>query len=87
MSSFKPLGQRILVEELPIEKQTESGLIIPDTVAKIYAKGIVRYKSDEVTKVEVGDKILFPANIGNIITQDGVDMKLMLVEMVDGIIS
>ena len=71
MAKFTPLGNRILVEELAETNITEGGLIIPDTVAKIYKKGIVKYKSDEVTKVNVGDKILFPFNVGNPLNQDG----------------
>lgn len=86
MAKFQPLGQRILVEELAETNITESGLIIPDTVAKIYKKGIVRYKSDEVSKVSVGDKILFPFNVGNPLKQDGIDMLLMDVNAVDAII-
>ena len=86
MAKFTPLGQRILVEELAESNITESGLIIPDTVAKIYKKGVVKYKSDEVTKVAVGDKILFPFNIGNPLNQDGIDMLLMDVNAVDAII-
>jgi chaperonin GroES len=84
--SFKPLGNRILVQELAESNVTGSGLIIPDTVAKIYKKGIVKYKSDDVTKVAVGDKILFPFNVGNQLNQDGVDMLLMDVNAVDAII-
>ena len=86
MAKFTPLGNRILVEELAETNITESGLIIPDTVAKIYKKGIVRYKSDEVSKVNVGDKILFPFNVGNQLNQDGIDMLLMDVNAVDAII-
>jgi chaperonin GroES len=86
MAKFTPLGNRILIEELAETNITESGLIIPDTVAKIYKKGIVRYKSDEVTKVAVGDKILFPFNVGNPLNQDGIDMLLMDVNAVDAII-
>ena len=86
MASFHPLGQRILVEEIKEAEQKEGSIIIPDTVAKIYKKGIVRYKSDEVTKVNVGDKILFPFNVGNQLNQDGIDMLLMDVNAVDAII-
>ena len=86
MAKFQPLGQRILVEELSESNITEGSIIIPDTVARIYKKGIVKYKSDEVTKVNVGDKILFPFNVGNQLNQDGIDMLLMDVNAVDAII-
>jgi len=86
MAKFQPLGQRILVEELAETNITSGGLIIPDTVSKIYKKGVVKYKSDEVTKVSVGDTILFPFNVGNPLNQDGIDMLLMDVNAVDAII-
>ena len=84
--SFKPLGQRVLIEEIKEEEQKEGSIIIPDTIAKIFSKGFVAYKSEEVKKVEVGDTVLFPANAGNIIKQDGKYMILMNVEAIEAII-
>ena len=84
--SFKPLGKRVLIEEIKEEQQKEGSIIIPDTVAKIFSKGIVAYKSEEVKTVEVGDTVLFPSNAGNVIKQDGKEMILMNVEALEAII-
>jgi len=65
-----PLADRILIEELIEEKQTASGIILPDSVSidkgmkegKVIAVGdgrIVEGKKVPVTSVEVGDKVLF----------------------------
>jgi chaperonin GroES len=84
--SFKPLGKRVLIEEIKEEQQKEGSIIIPDTVSKIFSKGIVRYKSEEVDKVSVGDTVLYPANAGNKIKQDDKEMVLMNVEALEAII-
>lgn len=84
--SFKPLGKRVLIEEIKEELQKEGSIIIPDTIAKIFSKGIVRYKSEEVDKVNVGDTVLYPANAGNKIKQDDKEMVLMNVEALEAII-
>lgn len=84
--SFKPLGKRVLIQELKEEEQKEGSIIIPDTVAKIFSKGVIKYVSDEVTKVKVGDTVLFPSNAGNTIKQDGVDMILTSIEAIEAII-
>jgi chaperonin GroES len=86
MSKFIPLGRKVLIEEIKEEVKKEGSIIIPDTIAKIFSKGIIRYKSEEVEKVNVGDTVLFPSNAGNKISQDGKEMLLMNVEALEAII-
>jgi chaperonin GroES len=38
---FKPLENRVLIEPVPAEQKTISGIIIPDTAKEIPFKGIV----------------------------------------------
>ena len=84
--SFSPLGKRLLVEEIIESEKKEGSIIIPDVVAKVFSEGYVRYIGDEVTKLKVGDKVLFPSNAGNHIKQDGVVMKLMQEAAIEAII-
>ena len=84
--SFRPLGKRLLVEEIIESEKKEGSIIIPNNVSKVFSEGFIRYIGDEVTKVSVGDKVLFPANAGNELKQDGVTMKLMLEATIEAII-
>jgi len=60
---IKPLADRVLVEPVPAETKTSSGIIIPDTVkekpqrGKIVAAG--PGKKDEPITVKVGDEVLY----------------------------
>ena len=67
-------------------EKKEGSIIIPDSVSKVFSQGIVRYKSEEVDKVNVGDTVLYPANAGNKIKQDDKEMVLMNVEALEAII-
>ncbi len=39
--SFRPLGDRVLVEPLPAETKTKAGIIIPDTASEKPTRGTV----------------------------------------------
>ena len=84
--TFRPLGKRLLVEEIIENEKKEGSIIIPNVVAKVFSEGYIRYIGDEVTKVAVGDKVLFPNNAGNYLNQDGKPMKLMLEATIEAII-
>ena len=61
--NFKPLADRVLIEPMPAEQTTASGLIIPDTAKEKPLRGIVVAvgvgKTDEPMTVKVGDSVLF----------------------------
>ena len=68
MQNLKPLGDRVVIEPSPKEKQTKSGIVIPDTAegkpmeGKIIAIGPGRLneKGERVPmSVKVGDIVLF----------------------------
>lgn len=59
----KLLSDYVLVELLPAEEKTKSGIIIPLTAKEESLKGIVLMigpgKKDEPMEIEIGDKVLF----------------------------
>ncbi len=65
---IKPLGQRVLLEKIEVEKKTLSGIILPDNVneeknfAKVVALGtgkkLENGKRDEFD-VKVDDKVIY----------------------------
>lgn len=68
MIKFKPLGDRILIEPIPVESQTKSGLIIPDNAKEKPNKGIVKAvgegTKDEKIKVKVEDVVIYGKYVG-----------------------
>ncbi len=57
--NIKPLADRVLIEPLPAETKTASGLFIPDSAKEKPQKGKViavgKGKKDEPMTVKVGD--------------------------------
>lgn len=80
-NSFKPLGDRVLVEPAPAEEKTASGIIIPDTAkekplqGKIIAAG--EGKKEEPITVKVGDTVMYGQYAGTEIKLDGKDYLIM----------
>lgn len=73
--SFKPFGNWILVDRDEKKKQTESGLLIPDSVKRneppqgivvAIGEGEINEKTGERYEftVQVGDRIVFSPNVG-----------------------
>ena len=79
--NVKPLGDRVLVEPLPAENKTASGIIIPDTAKEKPMKGTVVAagpgKTDEPVTVKVGDVVLYGKYAGTELTVDGKDYLIM----------
>jgi len=88
--SIKPLADRVLVEPLPAETQTASGLFIPDSAQEKQHKGIVvaigNGKKDEPLTVKVGNQVLYGKYSGSEITLDGNDYLMMREEDILAII-
>lgn len=63
MLVLKPLADRVLIEPIPAEERTASGIIIPDAAKEKPLKGTVvavgNGKKDEPITVKKGDTVLF----------------------------
>ncbi|MGB6269886.1 co-chaperone GroES [Olleya aquimaris] len=88
--NIKPLADRVLVEPLPAETQTASGLYIPDTAQEKQHKGTIvavgNGKKDEPLTVKVGDTVLYGKYSGSEIKLDGKEYLMMREEDIMAII-
>ena len=88
--NIKPLADRVLIEPLPAETQTASGLFIPDSAQEKQHKGTVvavgTGKKDDPLTVKVGDQVLYGKYSGSEITLDGNDYLMMREEDIMAII-
>ena len=79
--NVQPLADRVLVEALPAEEKTASGIIIPDTAKEKPNKGTViaigSGKKDEPMTVKVGDAVLYGKYAGTEISVEGKDYLIM----------
>ena len=77
----KVLAGKILVEPLPAEEKTASGIIIPDSAKEKPQKGTVvlvgEAKKDEPMEVKVGDTVFYGKYSGTELNIDGIDYLLM----------
>lgn len=79
--NVKPLADRVLVEPLPAETKTASGIIIPDTAKEKPVKGTVVAagpgKTDEPMTLKIGDVVLYGKYAGTELNVDGKDYLIM----------
>ncbi len=79
--NIKPLADRVLIEPLPAETKTASGLYIPDSAQEKQHKGTVmavgKGKKDEPMTVKVGDQVLYGKYSGSELLLDGKDYLMM----------
>ncbi len=79
--NIKPLADRVVIEPLPAETQTASGLYIPDSAQEKQQKGKVvavgAGKKDHDMTVKVGDTVLYGKYAGNELKLDGADYMIM----------
>ncbi|KAA1246213.1 co-chaperone GroES [Aquimarina sp. RZ0] len=79
--NIKPLSDRVVVEPLPAETQTASGLYIPDSAQEKQQKGKVAAvgngKKDHEMTVKVGDTVLYGKYSGTELKLDGNDYLIM----------
>ncbi len=73
--TLQPLGARVLVRIMPEESTTKSGLVLPDTAKEKPQRGEVVAVGDdeEMIKVAVGDRVLFPKYTGTEFRLEGED--------------
>lgn len=71
----QPLGSRVLVRVTAEENVTKSGLYVPDTAKEKPQRGEVVAVGDDqdLIKVAVGDRVLFPKYTGTEIRVDDTD--------------
>ena len=79
--NIKPLSDRVLVEPLPTETTTASGLIIPDSAKEKQQKGTVMAvgsgTKDEPMTVKIGDTVLFGKYSGTELVLEGTEYLIM----------
>ena len=78
---MKPLADRVLVEPLPAEEKTASGIFIPDTAKERPQRGKVlaagKGTKDESMEVSVGDIVLYGKYAGTEVKIDGKEYLIM----------
>ena len=88
--TFKPLRSQVIIELIPVEQTTKSGIIIPDTIKDAPLTGIIMAVGNgtksKPMELKVGDKVLFGQYSGNDITIDGIKYIRQIQDNVLGII-
>lgn len=77
---IKPLDDRILLEPLPAEEKTTSGLIIPDSAKEKPRVGVViavGTDEDLNEKIKEGNKVLFAKYGGDEIEMNGKEYRIL----------
>lgn len=80
--NFNPLGDRIVVEVLPPETKTKSGIIIPESAKGKPHKGVIiavgpGKSIENPMKLNVGETILYGMHAGMPINLEGNDYLIM----------
>jgi chaperonin GroES len=87
---IKPLLDRVVIEPMPAETTTASGLIIPDTAKEKPQKGIVAAvgngKKDYTMTVKIGDTVLYGKYSGTELKYEGKDYLIMKEEEIYAIL-
>ncbi len=75
----RPLGARVLVRVEEEASVTASGLVIPDTAKDKPQRGVVVAVGDDedLLKVAVGDRVLYPKYSGTELRLDGADHLIL----------
>lgn len=77
---IKPLGERILIQEVKQEEVTKSGIVLPGTASKEKPIiGEVLAVGNEVSEVKVGEKVIYEKYTGTEV-KDG-DVEYLLIDM------
>ncbi len=77
---IKPLGERILIQEVKQEEVTKSGIVLPGTASKEKPIiGEVLAVGDDVSEVKLGEKVIYEKYTGTEV-KDG-DVEYLLIDM------
>jgi chaperonin GroES len=77
---IKPLDDRVLLEPLPAEEKTSSGLIIPDSAKEKPRVGVViavGTDEDLKEKIKEGNKVLFAKYGGDEVEMNGKEYRIL----------
>jgi chaperonin GroES len=85
--NFKPLQKNILIDRIVESKESASGILLSISDNSQTAFGTITHISDEVTKVKVGDVIMFNVLMNNYITVDDKKLLIMLEDDIYGKLS
>ena len=87
---IKPLSDRVVIEPIPVEEKTASGIIIPDASKEKPLKGRVVAvgpgKKDEPMTVKKNDTVLYGQYAGTEVKLDGTTYLIMREADVFGIV-
>ncbi len=78
--TFKPLGERVLLERIEEPTKTATGIIIPDNAKEKPLSAKVISVSKEIADdgvINVGDKVIFAKYAGTELSLDGKDYLVM----------
>jgi chaperonin GroES len=76
MKNLRPIGERIIILPLLEDRKTKGGIFIPDAYRKNLFEAEVIAVSNEVTNLEVGDRVIYENHSGR-----GLDDGMILIEM------
>jgi chaperonin GroES len=85
-TKLRPLGDRVVIEPIPREDMTKSGIVLPDTAkekpqeGKVIAVGPGAFDNDgkRITiDVSTGDKVLYAKYAGTEFKLDGEDLLIV----------
>ena len=85
-TKLRPLGDRVVIEPIPREDMTKSGIVLPDTAkekpqeGKVVAVGPGKTLDDgkrEAIDVKTGDKVLYAKYAGTEFKLDGEDLLIV----------
>ena len=79
--TIRLLEDRVLVEPLPAEEKTKSGIIIPDTAKEKPQRGTIVAvgpgKKDAPTTIKTGDQVIYGKYGGTEVTIEGTEYLIM----------
>ena len=85
-TKFRPLGDRVVIEPIPREEMTKSGIVLPDTAkekpqeGKVIAVGPGAFDNDGkriAIDVKAGDKVLYAKYAGTEFKVDGEELLIV----------
>ena len=85
-TKLRPLGDRVVIEPIPREDMTKSGIVLPDTAkekpqeGKVLAVGPGAFDNDGkriAVDVTTGDKVLYAKYAGTEFKLDGEDLLIV----------
>ena len=78
---IKPLGERVLIEQIEAETKTASGLIIPDSAQEKPLQAKVVAIGEEVKTLKEGDTVLYAKFTGSELKLD--NKNYIMIELSD----